>query len=350
MKWNLDQTTDYSYRQVYAYLRDYHDTPEFVKQAELDTEDTVEKLSENSFADRYHKAFPIHSPASTYVSTVFFKNKQAELTEQWGEKYVDEVATRLNKAAELHGIVGEIGKYQEHLQNLNAAGPEERFVASVKHGEESFDLYPFKTKEDLVKAAESFNKDIQQYPFEWRFELANNFVKYAEEFGIEELPDLLCKYAGIFFPDTRLFGNELTRRLNKISQRVDHEKYNALQTDLEKAASMDDYFAICKKAHDLEQLCGAYDYKSLRNTLGDIVDRTFTLNREKVAALLDVVDMAGEPYQVAALQKVSKDLYKEAFGVDIDPSNVSQLRDVLPTMPLSDVALFRELSGIAPAS
>ncbi|NBQ70011.1 MAG: hypothetical protein EBU46_14770 [Nitrosomonadaceae bacterium] len=134
-------------------------------------------------------------------------------------------------------------------------------------------------------------------------------------------------------------------------KKLAEDKQAAYEPLLEKAArasSAEDYYEICGEAYEVEKQAGAWDYAVTRRTLGDIIDRTFTLSIDKVAALLNVVDMAGEPYSMNDLQKVSKDVYKEAFGADLDPSNGDQLRDILPTMPLSDVALFRELSGVNP--
>ena len=82
--------------------------------------------------------------------------------------------------------------------------------------------------------------------------------------------------------------------------------------------------------------------------IGDLVDRVYSLSLDKVAEILDCIEMAGDFYKLAELTAISPEIYKEAFGCDIDPSNRSVLRDVLPTMPASDVSLFRELSGVTP--
>jgi hypothetical protein len=75
----------------------------------------------------------------------------------------------------------------------------------------------------------------------------------------------------------------------------------------------------------------------------------YSLSPEKAAEeLSSYVDMAGQTYDLRDLQKVSAEIYKQAFGTDLNPGNLAELRDVLPTMPTSDVPLFLELSGVKP--
>lgn len=345
MKLSLDQTTDPSYQELYRYLK-HADVPDFVKEAELADSEALAKLGEEAFADRYHRAYPINDSVNTYVSNAYFINKRAQLEEKWGKNYVNEIEARIQKAASIFGITDKLEDFARSTEKIASRGPEERVVYTAVLPEGNFDLFPYKTAADLTKQASLFTKHLSDYPFAWRHDISTSFVKAASELQVDELPDIVLKYAGMIYPDISMFHNELQRRFNKIAARVDVKKYEEVVKQAEAAGSVDDYLVVCGNMYELEKSAGAYDYQSLRQTLGDIVDRTFTLSVEKVADLLNVVDMGGETFHVPQLQKVSKDIYKEAFGVDIDPSDSNQLRDVLPTMPLSDVALFKELSGI----
>lgn len=348
MSYTLDQTTDYSHRELHTFLHGIN-PPDFVKQAELDTKESVAKLDQNAFADRYNRAYPIHNPAATYVSHAHFINKRASLEKKWGVGYAEEVATRLKQAAEIHKIAGDIEAYNQHVTKTAAAAPEEKVVYAGEIGGQPVGLFAYKTAADLVKHAADFTANINDYPFDLRRPIAENFYKLAVEHGIDELPDLLCKYAGLFFPHTQLFVAELERRKNKLA--AEHQPaYDKIIEKVASAACSADYYDICAQAYAAEKQAGAWDHKATRRLLGDIVDTTHTLSAEKIASLLNVVEMAGNQYDLSELQKVSKDIYKEAFGVDLDPTSQDSLRDVLPTMPLSDVALFRELSGVAPLS
>ena len=345
MKIALDVLSDYSHRELYSFL-DVNTIPDFVKQAEVITKEAADKLSEDGFADRYHRAFPIDSPANVYVSNAYFINKKAELEKIWGKKYVTEVESRIDKSAELFEIEENIKAYNNDLTVKTAADYTEKCVSSIQSGQGTYELFPYKTAADIEKQAQFFANDIKNYPFQWRCQIASDFVKAAIENSAEELPELVCKYAGYYFPDTRNIATELTRRMNKISNEKAKQEYKTLIEKASSVSSRESALELCGEAYNTEKRAGCYENNALSSTLGDIVDKTFTLSFEKVAELLNVVNMDGEPYSVNDLKKVSKDIYKQAFGCDIDPASDSDLYDILPTMPKSDVALFRELSGV----
>ena len=308
------------------------------------SKEAADALNEEAFADRYHRAFPIESPASVYVSNAYFMHKRAAMEDKWGANLVNEVEARINTAAELFKISEDLQTYNASLNEKTAADYSENWLTTI----DGYELFPFKTAADLSYQAESFAKDIKQYPFGWRAKIASEFVSAAAEHNVDDLPDLICKYAGFYFPDTREFSTELTRRMNKISSEKAKEQYQQCIEKSSGIATRDDAMNICAEAYAIEKSAGVYDNNNLYSQLGDIVDKTFQLDIEKIASLLNVVKMDGEPYSVTDLQKVSKDIYKQAFGCDIDPTKQAELHDVLPTMPGSDVALFRELSGVSP--
>ena len=345
MKISIDQTQDYSHQELYSFL-DSNTIPQFVKEGELITKEAADKLAEPAFADRYHRAFPIDSAANCYVSNAFFINKKAALKDMWGANYITEVESRLNKAAELFEISNDVNTYNTNLLVKTAADYQEKFVSYVQANESDYELFPYKTAADVGNHARLFAKDIKNYPFNWRTKIAADFVKVAVELGVEELPDLVCKYAGYYFPDTRNFATELTRRMNKISNEKAKEGYKELITKAASVESREAAFNLCKEGYELERTAGVYDNVSLSNSLGDIVDKTFTLDFQKIAGLLDVVNMDGEPYAMSDLKKVNKEIFKQAFGCDINTSDDAELRNTLEVMPRSDIALFRELSGV----
>jgi len=346
MRLNLDQTTDFSNKELYSSFKGV-ELPNYVKQAEATTKEATANLPTESFADRYHRAFPVNSASDTYVSQAFYMAKKAELKKLWGANYVEEVGTRLTKAAELFGITEDVEQFNRTTTEKAAVDYTEQFIASFQLGDSSYDLFPYKTAMDLTKAAEDFSNNIKSYPFNWRTTIAANFVKKAEEFGIDHLPDLLCKYGGLFFPDTRLFQAELERRMHKLGEKA-QEKYASCIKNAENISSRADALTLCGEAYMIEKEAGVYDNNQVYRQLGDVVDKTFTISIYKMADFLNVVEMAGDPYSIDDLKKVSKDIYKQAFDYEPDFDKLSETKDILKTMPTSDVALFKELSGVRP--
>jgi hypothetical protein len=344
MHYSLDQTSDYSYKELYSYLN-INSVPDFVKQAECMTKASAGTLPDEAFADKYHRAFPISSAPDVYISNAYFVNKKAELSKLWGDNYVGEVEGRITKAAELFNIKGDLVTYSAKLMEKEAADYSENVIASFDIGGTSYDLFPYKTAEDIKYQAAVFAGNIKNYPFTWRPKIAHSFIEKAAEIGINELPDIICKYGGMFFPDVREFQNTLARRMRKLGEDY-QSKYQPILEKAAEVSSREDAMNICAEAYKIEKESGIYEKPLVYREMGDIVDRTMILGMDKLANLMNVVKMNNDYYNISDLQKISKDIYKQAFGCDIDPANINELREVLPTIPGSDVALLRELSGI----
>jgi hypothetical protein len=348
MNISLDQSTDFSGRELYTILNGIN-TPEFVKNASVDTQEDLRPLSKEAFADTYNKAFPINSAERVYLSNAYFINKKADLQHRWGENYVKNIESRITKAAEAFGISKDIDSFNVQTATKMAKDYTQDYVYSAKIGDKEFLYFPVKTAADFTKAADVFSKKIAEYPFSWRKEMAEAFVKKAMTFGLDEVPDIICKYAGMFYPDNEEINRQLWYRSTKIADENIRKNYLDTFTKIAKdITTKEDVFKLAEEVFAVESECGLYDNVKTAMYLKDPVDAFFAMSIEKVAEVFDVVEMAGRYYPVGTLQKISSDIYKEAFGVDIDPSDASQLRDILPTMPLSDVSLFRELSGVSP--
>lgn len=345
---SIDVTTDYSYRELYQFLKT-SEVPEFVKTADVEELSNTSGLAKTAFAAPEYRAFPIHNQPSVFLANAYFLNKKASLEKLWSKPYVAQVEANIKSAAEIFGVEKECEKYAADLMEKEAAKTAEpKYVYTVKIGEDETPQFPYRTAEDLQKAAEYFVKHMPSYRFEWRRDIATNFVKAAKEMGLDELPDLICKYAGMFYPDLNQVDMQLRYRMGKLGLEGNEKlAYEKVIEDVPNCSSKDEFFKLAETVHLIEKLAGL-QHTGVESPLKDPVDAIFTIGVEKVAELVDVVDMHGEKYNLQDLKKVSADIYKEAFGIDIDPSNDTILRDVLPTMPRSDVALFRQLSKAQP--
>jgi hypothetical protein len=339
----IDQSKDYSNRELYSYLSGVS-IPEFVKQASLDDiKADPKKVERTAFADGYN-TFPIHKKAAAFISAVYFLNKHNELKVVKGERYVQKVATELDQAAKIYGIQKDISDYAiDMLTKAAALEPQDQSI-SVMAGGSEIELFTIKTAADLNEQSNWFVNKLNNYPVEWRRDIADQFVKAAELLGVDELPDLILKYAGYYYPNVSAVREEMSRRATKLSDQ-NKERYQKLAADIENFQSKDDYFKLAEICYYTEKTAGLYDNHKISKILGDPVDKIFTLSFEKVAELLDTVRMGGSRYQVEDLEKVSNDVYEKAFGFE-KPASADEMKDILPTMPLGDVSLFVKLSGI----
>lgn len=348
----LDQLSDESNLQLYRLLQGI-DLPDFVKDAALDDEASVADLVKSAYADQVNIAYPINTAARVYVSNAFYQSKKAQMEDRFGTAHTAEVGERIKEAAEMFSISQALQAYNEVYEKRANRDYRVQHVCTLQDDEVGQqDFFPFRTAAEFSKSAEVFAANMRQYPFEWRTQIAQSFLSKAAEVGVDELPDLICKYAGLFYPaHSSDISREVARRANKLASKTAQDQLTQLASAVsgfENFDTLDDVLKIAEIVYRVEQADGAYDRPKTAEMLPDPVDAFFAHSPEKVAKILHVVDMGGEKFPLEELGKISSDKYKEAFGVDIDPSNEDQLRDILPTMPLSDVALFRELTGVQP--
>lgn len=343
----IDQSKDYSNKELYQYLSGVN-IPNFVKEAAIADLKHAGVLTKTAFADQENRLFPINSKAKTYISNAFFVNKRAELEKVQGTAHVEKIAEMLKAASRIHDIEKEIEEYNKIAEERINATPKDRsIVFKIKTAGlvNEINLFTVKTASDVAHQAGKFVENINRFPFEWRRGIADQFVKAAEAFEIDELPDLILKYAGQFYPDLNHVKQELARRMTKLSSEG-RTRYEQLIADVDNTSSKEEFFKLAECVYYTEKNAGLYDKAYYSKILGDPVDQIFTLHFSKVAADTDVIEMGGEKFAAADLASVPADIYHQAFGFELDPKS-AEAKDILPTMPKADVALFKQLSGLS---
>jgi len=343
----LDQSSDYSNKELYTLLKDT-DLPSYVKVAEVDDYDALEGLPKEAFADENRRIYPLNSASRVYVSNAFFTSKKADIQRLYGDNYTSQIENKIKQAADILGISEDLANYSSGYEKQASVTADEVYMGTFDLGMEPLNLYPVKTASDLTQAADHFVEYIQNYPFEWRTKMASNIVKTARDLNVDEIPDLILKYAGHYYPDFAELSTEVWRRGTKLKTAENREIYTKLAADVENISSVEEVMKLAETLSNIENMEGLYDNVKVAGILGDPVDKLFTKSIEKVASDLSFVEAHGDKYLIDDLQKVGKDKYEEAFGFDLDPSDSVKLADVFPTMPRSDIKLFEEISGVRP--
>lgn len=341
MKLSLDHTFDSANTEVYVLLHGM-ELPDFVKQAMIPTREEVLQLSSEGFADENRRTYPIFDAGNIFMSQAFFNHKKAELENKYGSEYVERTQARLKQAADMFGITEEVEALSNTMQKQASLKEYIPFISTIDHEGTLVNFFECANKDDFEKSAALFVKDIENLPFSWRKTISEDFVKKASWYGVSELPDLICKYAGLYYPNFATLAGELARRSTKYAQEYKEHVVKLLDV-LPEVQSRDEVMKIAELVFEMEDKQGLYEIKRTKELLPDVVDSLFELSPEKVAQELDVVEMGGRRYPVAKLAAVPSEIYKQAFGIDIDPKDKTQIREILPTMPRSDVALFDEL-------
>lgn len=346
----FDQQSDFSGKQLYSMLADIN-LPEYIKTAEVEDAYELKKLPKTAFADSERKIYPINTPARVYVSNAHFVNKKADIVKLYGEDYASQLQNNIEKAAEIFDILEDLQDYNSNLNVKLASDYEEKYMVDfhVNGMSNHVQLYPVKTAKDLSESAEHFVKNIKNFPFEIRVKSAENFVKAANELNVDDIPDILMKYAGMYYPDITNLGHELWRRSTKLTKEAHKQIYKAISDDVENISSLQEVMKIAETCFNIENMEGLYDKKAAAQLLGDPVDCFFTEPVQKIASDLNYVEVHGDKYKMIDLTKISKEKYEEAFGdCGIDPEQPEKIADILPTMPRSDVKLLEEITGLRP--
>lgn len=342
MIYAIDQTKDYSHKELYQYLSGV-DLPGYVKQASLD--EVNDSIVKTACADNQIGLYPVNTKAATYISNAFFVNKIESIRALKGNSYLNKVACAISDAVELWGIMDDVKAYNKIAFDRMYDEYVDNSV-TIKIASDELELFTIKTASDLAREAHNFVTGLQRFPFEWRREIATQFVKAAEALGVEDLPELVLKYAGQYYPDVVSVKNEISRRMTKLSGE-NKTRYQQLKDDVDNISSKDEFFKLAECLHYTEKTAGLYEKTPMRKLLGDPVDCIFTLHLDKVAEICDVVEMGGEKFASADLAAVPADIYHQSFGFELDPKS-AEAREILPTMPKSDVSLFKALSGVKP--
>jgi len=348
--YNFDASTDYSGKELYNILADVN-LPEYVKTAEMDNGTELRKLPKTAFADPERMIYPINNPSRVYVSNAYFINKRASIVKLYGENYASQLQSNIEKAAEIFEISEDLQEYNSALNVKLAASYDEAYMVNflVDGMSAPVQLYPVKTAADLSASAEEFTKNISNFPFAARLSAAENFVKAAQVLQVNDLPVLLMKYAGMYYPDLGNLQHEIWRRGTKLTKEAHKQIYESMSKDLSNMTGFDEVMKVAEVLFDIENMEGLYDNVKVAQILGDPVDRIFTEQITKIASDLSFVEVHGDKYKLSDLTKISKDHYEEAFGdCGIDPKSPEKIADILPTMPRSDMKLLEEITGLRP--
>lgn len=355
----LDQADDANFRELHRLSRLYS-LPNFVKQAAA-TDLVPEEKASRLFADSRQCRYPVHTKAATYVSTLYFLEKQAAFPPTV-RKLISE---RLAKAAEYWHITPQIAAAVARQQELEkeAEYPDSTY-ALVMVGEDGGKSrhYPLRNSMEVKAAAVWFSQYLpqlrQQFPFEDRRTIASNILRKAAEFGadIGEETEQLEKCAGRGLGSPDRIANLIAER-TKVAHKCPEGVKAALLKLAESARKTSQIFfdpnSLCKLASTIDQFDRAH------NLIGHYSERVpapedvlFEATQQKMAELHRdaCTTVTGSIYDRSQFEKLSLTDVQDVFGDEIvaevrtglqlDPEKFAA---VAATFPRPDAALLDEL-------
>jgi len=208
-------------------------------------------------------------------------------------------------------------------------------------------ILPIHTKELLKQSDAYFKENYMKFPEEWRYEIASNIVKKAE--NISELSNITQLYGSNeeYAIDSNKAVESIKERM-ALTKESNHQKQYAALGKLVAHGGLDKKQLI-KAAHTLELLdreTHLYPYAERTGVMGY---RNITLN-DPISSLLTKkaaekvkIKLVSKEYDLDKLASYPVELFKEALEADIVNSLItnegidrSKVARIIPTLPRGD--------------
>jgi len=360
----LDHVSDVNGAELHR-LSKLYTFPDFVKSAEYEVNWKPTQLAATAYGDPRTRQFPCHSSASTWLSHLYFNEKQAELA----PKNAARIKERLDGFARYWGVTDSVHQikvaYDEMHKDADSKLPDSSFayVWTGDNGHKTRHMRMVNAME-VKTAAEWLQKHRDRILFSDRHTIAGKIMQKAAEFGasLGDAEQFVHRQAGrgICNPaevEDMLRGRarlaktaEMRDGLLKMAETVKTKPAAALGPQmLVKIATTVDMFdrsvelltkysEIIPRADDVvfrltikEAKDGRADACAM--TSGTIYDRT----QFKQIKLADVQALFGDDFA----DEVS-------LGLSVDPVKMAELASTLPRGDAEDFDRFMNESGIEP--
>lgn len=362
----MDQTDDVSRQELYR-LSKLYDFPDYVKQAshsQLLSPDP--KIPETGFADPRGKKYCCATKAATWLSYLFFLEKQATMH----PKISGWIRQRLDGFSNYWGLSADVKRLEEKHAAVNRERLTDADYLMVWRSEngDTQRQYPIRNSGELKVAADWFAANRDHFVFSDRRTMAEKLLEKANKFATvfpESLEDLLEKQAGhgSFVPRE---VSQLLRQRLKVA-RADEQfrrPIEELADSIERSPQIASYpDKACKLASTIDSLDRALGLVSHYSpTLPRPEDVLFKISWKIARAALDDAChlTTGSVYSKAEFAKLALHDIRAAFGHQIaeevscglmvDPEKMAE---IATTLPRADAQLLDRVlseSGIFPMS
>jgi hypothetical protein len=331
--------------------------PDFVKTASQEETFKPGQLSITVYADPHRRLFPCHTPAATWLSSLYFTEKQAE----YNSKEAKFVQARLDHYAKYWGIkdaVNAIGvRHADLTKNADDKLPDGDFaiVYVLDNGTKERHCR-MKNAREVKAAADWLHKHVDALPFKDRQTVANKILEKAARYGasLGDVDTFVERLAGrgicnpaelttVLLNRAKLArDNEQRGAMTKLATMVRTEPRSALTPDM-----------LGKLAETLDQfdrangLAGKYT-----NAIPRPEDAIFSLTlKEATAAVGSAVALTtNRVYDRKDFKQIKladlNDLFGQSFvdavadGLNVD---VEKLAEQVSALPRPDAEAFEQI-------
>jgi hypothetical protein len=356
----LDQAHDVSGRETHR-LTTLYPQPDFVKNAAHEKLSSAADLPRHLYADQRHKLYPCHTAPATWMSALFFADKQA----QFDAKEAAAIQSRIHQAAEYFGIRGAVTELEEKVaasaaQDINSLPDSEFAIVWVGDigGKERH--WPLRNAEEVKFAAAHFKTFRDNFVFEDRHVIATKILEKAAQYGADVsvgegslelaagLGACAAKVASDMIKDrvrlTRRQHAQLAGELSKLAEVIDQnpERARTVETRLKLASAVDNF----DRSTNLYRL---YDDGGLPRPEEVLFAITEKVARDFLES--NVETTTGNVYALDDLEKLAVDDVREWLGDDFADAvsaggvymDRSKLAAIVPTLDRGMAAMLDRL-------
>lgn len=350
----LDHVTDVAGTELVRLSRLY-EFPDFVKKAGVDKVCRARSLPVTAYADPVHRYYPCDTAASTWLSALYFTEKQAE----FHPKDREHIQDKINEYGRYWRIEDSLHKLAEqhkaYIKEAETVLPDSSFayVSVNAHTGQKERRWHLRNAMEVKAAAENLATYRDRFTFADRHAIANRILDKAAELGAAlSNRDFLEKQAGMGVGDPKKIASMINDRALLATTPI-------YKQQLLKLAE----FVRTKDARSLEpstlsELCETVD--KVDRELGlvkrcgadiawpeDVIFGTlFSKAAEEVAEAVALT--SGSVYKRADLAQLPLDtlrnVFGEAFAEDVksagDQVDLGKLAEVIETLPRDSAELF----------
>lgn len=359
----LDHTQDVSGAEIHR-LTSLYPPPEFVKQANHarlcgDTETQAAHL----YGDPTTRTWPLHSAPATWMSSLFFFNKQAELS----PTVVARVAPRIKQAAEFFQIGPQVQSLQDKIANdmkhqlHQLADDEFALVWRTDTGTERH--YPLRNPTEIKTAEAWFIRYRDEFGWNDRRTIANKIhEKAAQHAVVLEQPDVIAKTAGYGFAPVTDIVSMLQARASMVKR-----SHGQLADEMLKLAGLLQQQGLeLRDSGTRDKLAGIVDRFDRETKLNQLYDAgglprpedvMFKVTEKAASEFVQqhVQLQSGAIYEKTALAALPLEHVKQWMGDEFADAvscgdmfvSVEKLADIAPTLPRGDAEMFERMAQAA---
>lgn len=321
----LDQNQDTNQRETHR-LTTLFPRPEFVKNAAHERTHGTDRLPRHVYADQQNKLYPCHTAPATWLSALFFADKQAN----FNEKTAATIRERLHSAAKYFGILNLVTELEEKVAaagtvDINALPDDSFAVVWVGENGTKERHWPLRNETEVKFAAEAFGKYRDEFVYEDRRKIAEKILEKSAAFNADVsehvhnlsltagqgacaasvASDMLRKRAALVARS----NNDASAELLKLAALVDANPENARTQEMRiKLASVVDEF---DRVNHLSRLYDAGGLPRAEEVLFAVTEKAA---RDFMTE--NVETTTGNVYALADLEKIAVDEIRNWMGDD----------------------------------